>query len=133
MLKELNKELQQSEVHLFPLGSPWLCFPRARQIFLLVALRASRCYFFGVRRFFHGTAVAVKVPPLRPGRGPVFPPPVFSRLIYAAVSSLALLGFCCRAGDLSALRSLVCMPSTIILAWPSILMYTYVRMFLSIM
>ena len=116
MLKELNKDLQQSEVHFFPLGSPWLCFPRRRLLFLLVALRASYCYLFGVRRFFHGTAFAVKAPP--PRHGPVFPSPVFSRLIYAAVSSLALLGSCCRAGDLSALRSLVCMHSNIILVWP---------------
>lgn len=40
MLKELNKELQQSEVRFFPPDSPWLFSPRARKIFLFVGSQA---------------------------------------------------------------------------------------------
>lgn len=84
MLKELNKELQQSEVQFFPPGGPWFCFPtqgtrRARHIFLFVGSQASLFYFLFlvVRRFFLGAALAIEAPPppLGPGPGPVFPLP----------------------------------------------------------
>lgn len=66
MLKELNKELQQSEVRFLCLPPGGSCIAAVLFVCWLLLQRRPTVplllYVFGVRRFFHSTALAIKAP-----------------------------------------------------------------------